>query len=321
MVRFDGADAMVDVKKQESEVSAGETASAVRFGSAGTMAGTEEQKNADVGTVDDVSERTADLAVLVEELKALNNKRKAIQDQIYQKACKEIEASGRLDDFILYDAGDSHEGVTGIVAGKLKETYYRPVIIVTDTADPEYIKGTGRSIDGVDLHGIMSESAQLFKKFGGHAGACGFTMKREYIGKLHSSLKSGVRRLFERNPALFENPVLCDARISSSDVTLNFATQVAMLEPFGEGNQEPVFEIDDVTVTNVVRMGDQNQYLKLNCAGVNGTLFDTVWFDVDEKRAEHLTQGVRLQLKGSLGINRWQGRESVQCVLKDFSVI
>ena len=99
---------------------------------------------------------------LVEELKSLNSERKSIQERIFREACDEIRGCMQEDLFPVYDAKDAHEGVTGIVAGKLKETFYRPVIIVTDTEEPGYVKGTGRSVEGLDLHGILSGCADLF---------------------------------------------------------------------------------------------------------------------------------------------------------------
>ena len=137
---------------------------------------------------------------LVEELKSLNSERKSIQERIFREACDEIRGCMQEDLFPVYDAKDAHEGVTGIVAGKLKETFYRPVIIVTDTEEPGYVKGTGRSVEGLDLHGILSGCADLFVKFGGHAGACGFTMKREYLEKLRSFLNRSMRDCLEKNP-------------------------------------------------------------------------------------------------------------------------
>lgn len=258
---------------------------------------------------------------LVDEMKALNNQRKAIQDKIFEAACQELSLRFRDELFLIYDAGKGHEGVMGIVAGKLKEKYDRPVIIVTDTEEIGYVKGTGRSIEGLNLHSIMSECAELFVKFGGHAGACGFTMRREDIGALHSSLNQSVRKCLEINPALFDHKIRCDAEISSSDVTLEFASQISLLEPFGEGNPQPVFRITDVLIRNILRMGNQGQYLKFQCEGSNGTMFDAVWFDVDETKARDISSGYEVELVGTLDINRWRGRSSVQCMMKDICLI
>lgn len=254
---------------------------------------------------------------LVNELKALNNERKSIQDTVFEKACDEIRSRGASDDFIIYDAGSGHEGVMGIVAGKLKETFYRPSIIITDTEDAGIVKGTGRSVEGLNLHGIMSECAHLFIKFGGHAGACGFSMKREDVGALCASLNESVKKCLEKDPHLFDQKVKWDAEISSADVTLDFASQVALLEPFGEGNPQPVFRITDILVRSVSRMGNRKQYLKLLCEGAGGTVFNAVWFDVDETVAAEISSGSEILLLGNLNINLWRGKRSVQCVIQE----
>ncbi len=262
-----------------------------------------------------------EVPTLVESLKSLNSQRKAIQDKIFEAACAELESSSEHDLFLIYDAGNGHEGVMGIVAGKLKEKFNRPVIIVTDTEECGYVKGTGRCIEGIDLHGIMSQCTHLFVKFGGHAGACGFTMRREDIDELHTSLNDSVRKCLNENPSLFDNTIYCDAEISSSDVTLDFVSQITLMEPFGEGNSRPVFGIADVFVQSIVRMGNQGQYLKFRCEGKNGTIFDAVWFDVDEDKASKIAPGCTVELVGSLDVNRWGGRNSVQCILKDIRII
>ncbi len=254
---------------------------------------------------------------LVEELKSLNSERKSIQERIFREACDEIRGCMQEDLFPVYDAKDAHEGVTGIVAGKLKETFYRPVIIVTDTEEPGYVKGTGRSVEGLDLHGILSGCADLFVKFGGHAGACGFTMKREYLEKLRSFLNRSMRDCLEKNPSLLTKEMAWDAQISSADVTLKFASQIALMEPFGEGNPEPVFLIPDVLIRRIFRMGKEGQYRKFVCEGNDGTIFDAVWFDVDEESERHIKEGHTVSMTAALGINSWRGKKSVQCLIRD----
>lgn len=254
---------------------------------------------------------------LVEELKSLNSERKSIQNRIFQEACDEIRSVMPEDLFLIYDAGSAHEGVTGIVAGKLKETFYKPVIIVTDTEETGYVKGTGRSVEGLDLHGILSGCADLFVKFGGHAGACGFTMKREHLEYLRSFLNRSVRSCLEKNPSLLTKETLWDVQISSADVTLDLASQISRMEPFGEGNPEPVFLIPDVLIRRILRIGKEGQYRKFVCEGADGRLFDAVWFDVDEETERYLREGDAVKLVATLEVHLWRGRKSAQCRIRD----
>ena len=263
---------------------------------------------------------SAEIGNLVEELKTLNSRRKTLQNEIFERARKELENRLKDDLFLIYDAGSSHEGVTGIVAGKLKEEFYRPVIIITDTEEEGIVKGTGRSVEGIDLHKIMSECSRLYIKFGGHAGACGFTMKRENLDELHDSLNESVCRLVSEHPDLLKFRLQWDMEISSGDVTLDLAEQITELEPFGEGNPQPLFRIIGVLVRSVRHMGSRGQYLRLACEGEDGNLFDAVWFDVDEAAAESLNSGCAVCLIAALDINVWRGRSSVQCIIRGMEI-
>ena len=118
-----------------------------------------------------------------------NNMRKKLQAELFKQCQAEIDRDD-LDDLILIHAEDAHEGIAGIVAGKLKETYYRPSIIVTTTGvDGDELKGTGRSIEGVNLYELLKSQEELFLKFGGHAGACGFSLKKENLPALRQGLE------------------------------------------------------------------------------------------------------------------------------------
>ena len=141
-------------------------------------------------------------------------------------------------------------------------------------------------------------------------------MKREHLAELRESLNGSVRDLLSVQPDLLCYQLKWDAEISSGDVSLSLAEQVAKLEPFGEGNLQPVFLITGILLRSVRRMGNSGQYLRLRCEGENGNLFDAVWFDVEEEAAGRLNPGCTVSLIASLDINVWRGRRSVQCVVK-----
>lgn len=305
-------------------------------------------KKADMGvellTGTDLS-RDRELAATMKELNTL---RRSTQDAIYDKAVKWIEAqaadaknygadgaagcdkgggcadngydgenaSDRIPYFILYYAGDAHEGVTGIVAGKIKEKYYRPVVIVTDSGDG-VVKGTGRSVPGIDLHALLSKYSDLFLRFGGHAGACGFSMNSEHIDHLRSGLNEDVKAMLEKDPTLLTYTLVPDAVITGDEVTLELARDVRRMEPFGEGNPRPVFLIKDITVKNVRKMGSDGQYRKFSCMSAGGRLFDAVCFDTDVKGLDDVDAGSLIDIAGEVDENIWNGRSSVQVVVRD----
>ena len=191
---------------------------------------------------------------LAASMKELNMLRRSTQDEIYNKAVEWLEAraavpadngcgeNSGIPYFVLYYAGDAHEGVTGIVAGKIKEKYYRPVVIVTDSGNG-IVKGTGRSVPGIDLHALLGRYSHLFMRFGGHAGACGFSMSSEHVDHLRECLNDDVRKMLDDRPGLLDYVLVPDAVITGDDVTLELARDVRRMEPFGEGNARPVFRI------------------------------------------------------------------------------
>jgi single-stranded-DNA-specific exonuclease len=272
-------------------------------------------KKADIGVeLLTGSDRTR-LSEITSEIAGLNTERKNAQDEIYRSAVIRLEEGEKIPDFILYDAGKAHEGVTGIVAGKLKEKYYRPVIIVTDSGDG-IAKGTGRSIPGADLHKMLSKYSSLFLRFGGHAGACGFSMKKEDVDYLRESLNADMAEMLVNEPHLLDYVIIPDAVIDADDVTLELARDIRRMEPFGEGNPRPVFEIKNIFVKSVSSMGKQKQYRKLNCMSDRGRIFEAVCFDSEMEGIDSLYSGVRINVFGEIDENVWNGRSSVQIILK-----
>ena len=123
-----------------------------------------------------------------------NNERKKVQEEIFAKCLEIINEFEYIPNVILVNAGDSHEGILGIVAGKLKDLYDRPAIIVCNTWEDGVVKGTGRSIEGINLYDILKESEALLIKFGGHKGACGFSMKLENLELLKTNLNVSLEK-------------------------------------------------------------------------------------------------------------------------------
>ncbi len=263
----------------------------------------------------------ARLCELSEELASLNDKRKALQDGIVKAAEAFIDENLKDDQFILYDAESSHEGVTGIAAGKLKDRYYRPVIIVTDTLEEGIVKGTGRSVPGVDLFYMLSKYESMFLRFGGHASACGFSMRREDVNLLRRGLNDDIAALLAQNPDLLTFTILPDAEISADDVTYELAGQIQLMEPFGAGNERPVFFVTDVCVKRVICMGSRNQYRKFKCVSPAGNLFDAVCFDENMEDIDAVEAGNIIDVMAETDINEWNGRSFVQLVLRKIEQI
>lgn len=269
---------------------------------------------------------------LAASMKELNTLRRSTQDEIYNKAVEWLEAraavpadngcgeNSGIPYFVLYYAGDAHEGVTGIVAGKIKEKYYRPVVIVTDSGNG-IVKGTGRSVPGIDLHALLGRYSHLFMRFGGHAGACGFSMSSEHVDHLRECLNDDVRKMLDDRPGLLDYVLVPDAVITGDDVTLELARDVRRMEPFGEGNARPVFRIKDITIRNVRKMGAEGQYRKFSCMSEGGRMFDAVCFYGDIEYLDDVCAGDTVEFMGEIDENVWNGRSSVQVVVREINIM
>ena len=135
-------------------------------------------------------------------------------------------------DFVTVEINDSHEGVLGIVAGKLREKINRPVVVISRNKD--IYKGTGRSIPTVDLFSMLDKYRSEFISFGGHSAACGFTISADKADALRENLNADIARMLKQDESLFDTDYGFDAEVDASDVTLDLAEAVTLLECFAE---------------------------------------------------------------------------------------
>lgn len=254
----------------------------------------------------------ADRAELLERL---NSERRFLQEKIYKDAVSWIDASQPDDYFIVYDAGKVNEGVTGIAAGKLREHYNRPVVIVSESSEKGFLKGTGRSVDGVDLFELMNRHADLFRKFGGHEAACGFTIARDNLQELRKCLLSEMERIVREDPSVLEEKLETDAVITAGEVSLELARQISLMEPFGKNNEQPLFEVEGLYVLNVYSMGKEKQYRKYQFRAAEGTA-SAVVFDTEIRGMYDVAPGDTIRVAAEITINSWNGKNTVQLIVR-----
>ena len=164
------------------------------------------------------AEGDPEVPTIVEDLLRKNKERRRLQQETFEACTAELS----VENFILIRSEHAHEGIAGIVAGKIKETYHRPTVIVTPSGEEkQYLKGTGRSIEGVNLYALLKRHEQLFEKFGGHAGACGFLMPAENFETLRAGLLADMTELLAKNPQLFETHYDIDLELPCSALTIS----------------------------------------------------------------------------------------------------
>lgn len=245
----------------------------------------------------------------VDQLIEYNRNRKYIQDKAYEICIGEIEEKFLDEPILIIYTEDVHEGIAGIVAGKLKEKYQRPVMLVTPSG--ENLKGTGRSIPGVHLYELLQKHEDLFLRFGGHAGACGFSMDPANFEVLCSNLKNDMEKMIAEDPGLLEQQVQADMILEGEQVTLELAKELELLAPFGSQNEKPLFELQQAELIKVFPMGN-GTHARFTAICADGYAVDCVLFGKAQDYTDKLYGGMPVDLIGTVDWKEWRGRSQVQ---------
>ena len=229
------------------------------------------------------------------ELDRLNAERQQIEAAVRQSAEEGIRGGER----ILILAGEGwHRGVLGLTAGRLAQRHHRPTLVMTIEGD--LCVGSGRSIPTIDLHHQLSEAAELFTHFGGHEFACGFSLDRSSLPELQSRLERAFSTFDEE---LFRREAHVDATLRLGDIDAEFVAGHELLQPFGAGNQQPLFAIEGARVNGIRQFSDDCYEVQLEDGTGTGTA--VLWPSAKELRSE-LDAG-RVDLLARLEPDRYRG--------------
>lgn len=225
-------------------------------------------------------------------LVALNEERKDYTAKAVREVVAQIENGEMLKNHVLVIyIEDCHESVAGIVAGRIREKYYRPTLIVTKTK--EGLKGSARSIPGYHMQQELNHCRELLKEYGGHAMAAGFSLESENLIPLRQALNNHCSLSDEE---LVEK-ISFDREVPLGEMQESVVQQLAYLEPFGQGNQEPVFAKRDLAVVSLSLCGKENQIARVQLRdGMR------VYRGVDFQCELHLGEGIR----GRYGDKAWE---------------
>jgi single-stranded-DNA-specific exonuclease len=262
------------------------------------------------------SEDETEAGKLADLLAKNNDERKNVQAETYERIKALIEEKHVNDKFIVADGGDSHEGIAGIVAGKLKDDYNRPVVIITNSSEEGMVKGTGRSVPGIDIFELIKRRADLFERYGGHAGACGFMMRADNAEQLRESLVEAAEQLYEEDPDLFKHNIKIDAVIKIKELSYDFIEQLKLLEPYGHCNEKPMFAIQRVKPKNTAWMAKGKKHIRAKVYDDSGAEIDCVAFFVPEKTAELLESGEYIDVAGYPEKNVFRNMTRLQFIIK-----
>lgn len=264
-----------------------------------------------------------------EVLKKLNDDRKSITEKCTQEAIDKIENTDIINDKVIVVAlDDCHEGVIGIVAGRLKEKYYKPVLVVTKNED--CYKGSGRSLEAYNMYEEMTAVKELFIQYGGHAGAAGFSIKEENIDLL--------RKRLNENCSLTEDDMTeklyIDADMPFAYCGENIMNQLELLEPCGNGNPSPLFARNDVTIVSARLFGVEGKVGKYKVTDSSGRPSELTLFRRNEEFRQFITAeygqeaGDNLFKSTTVNIpimtayypkwNEYNGVKTVQFIISDY---
>jgi hypothetical protein len=221
------------------------------------------------------------------------------------------------DDYVMVvDGSDWHPGVIGIVSSRITEQFGRPSVILSMDEEKNIMKGSGRSIQGFNLYEALKHCQDYLLAFGGHEQAAGLTLKSNQVAGFRQAMNAWAHELLTEEDLL---PALhVDMEIPQEYLMLSVARSLLALAPFGEGNRAPMFLCRDLTLNEVRAVGNTGDHLKLRFAGKNG-LTDGIAFSYGQY-AQKLFRKDQLDVVFSLDINSWNGRDSVQLMIRDMKV-
>ena len=267
--------------------------------------------------------------ILAGDLKALNDSRKDMTEEAVKLAKEQVETTDLSDDRVLVIyLPDCHESLAGIVAGRIRECYYKPVFVLTDAEDGA--KGSGRSIDGYHMYEELNKCKDILTKFGGHRLAAGLSLEKENIAEFRRRLNENCtlteEEMKEKVTIDMEMPFLC--------VTEELVKELELLEPFGKGNTKPIFAARGVTLLGARILGKNRNVLKIKAQDANGSVIEAMLFQNMEgflknmeetygrMEVDALLQGrgghIKIAVTYYPDINEYMGKRTAQIVITHY---
>ncbi|GMA47211.1 single-stranded-DNA-specific exonuclease RecJ [Tetragenococcus muriaticus] len=247
---------------------------------------------------------------LSEQLDQVNNERKTLTQEITEEAIQQIEPDKKIQ---IISGQNWHEGVLGIVAGNIAQKVGQPTIVLTSTQEG-LLKGSGRSVDSVNLFKLLDQVRELMTSFGGHHAAVGLSITRESL----SYFTEKVNEILDTSQIQPINNLAIDTILSLADVSLQHIEALQSLAPFGMDNPLPYVLFKDCTVINTRAVGADGKHLKLSIKDDSQVNVEGIGFGFGPDIAEF--QSEPADIVGQLSINEWNHKRIPQIMLKDYRI-
>lgn len=239
---------------------------------------------------------------------------KTLKDYLY--ANEKYEKLENLPTFIYTESTDYHDGIIGLVAGKLTQTYTRPAIAVAIETDKGIAKGSGRSIIGIPITETLRKFNELFENLGGHDQACGFSIKIEKLGELKKRLKELDNQF---DDSLFEKKLNIDTILNENHLNIDLYHLIQTLKPFGVGFTEPVFASKNYKINNIYKFGQENKHLKFELRSPSGSIIYGVMFNGSED-LQKLQFSDTVNIAYTLSLNTWNDKNTLELKIRDIKL-
>lgn len=253
-----------------------------------------------------------DAAPLAEKLEILNKKRKT--EQI--AATREIAQRGVSNDPVIIETGNWHEGILGIVAGRLVEQYHRPAFVLTDVGNNVF-KGSGRSFGDFNLADALNYAKDSIIGGGGHAGAAGVRVDGKELYNFREQINEYYRSLHLTNQEDYLKQHADLDVTDFSELNLDLLDELKQLEPYGPGNEEPIFCLKNIRISNLTRMGAERNHLRLDLRDKQGKYLKAIAFYAPEKWFQIDPDFDRIELLVKLSENDFNGVKSLEARICD----
>ena len=254
-----------------------------------------------------------DAVMLAEDLKALNDSRKEMTERGVAEAINLIETTSLKDDRVLVVyLPDCHESIAGIIAGRIRERYYRPVFVLTKAE--EGVKGSGRSIEAYDMFAQMCRCRALFTKFGGHKLAAGLSLEEGNVQRFRETINA----LCDLTEEDLQEKVSIDMQLPFPYITEQLVQELELLEPFGKGNPKPLFAGKDLRVISPRIFGKNRNVLKCRLEDMQGNQMEAVYFGDVEKCLKTMEEKKIMAFTYYPSANEYMGRRTMQVTIVDY---
>ncbi len=256
-----------------------------------------------------LTDNVVEAVKISQKLNEYNKQRQDIEKKIFEEVLTKIENGEKDKPCIVLAEKNWHHGVIGIVSSKVTEMYYKPSILIC--LENGEGKGSGRSIQGFDLHEALTKCSNHVDRFGGHSMAIGISVSEDNFEAFKSEFEDYVSNtnINELIPV-----IKVDEEVFAKDININAVNELNALEPFGEANKMPIFMYRNLRINSIRALSD-GKHLKLTLKDEN-MIIDAIGFNMGNLVDEFLI-GDKIDVLGNLEVNRFNGRENVQINLKD----